>query len=275
VPRARTLLVDVLLSTSIFLRRGSGLFTAMAIGACDEQELHARTTSYWDDLEELQSEGHTHSGLMKWESDVYERFLPPTGTIGLIGCGTGRDLFPLVERGYTVDAIDGSAKCIEQAHANLEDRGLAASLYCADISSFQFPRDLYDAFIISWFLYSYFPGQARRVAILAGLKRKLSAQGKIILSLPKSALISKTPSQRVSDWMARMTRNPTPPGELDYYLIRNMGGGALMWMREFDRQQITDEAARAGLELLHWQEYEEDDEPIGVVLRHASDSVSR
>jgi hypothetical protein len=39
-----------------------------------------------------------------------------------------------------------------------------------------------------------------------------------------------------------------------------------MWMREFDRRQIEKEASRAGLEVLHWQEYEEEDEPIGVVL---------
>ena len=266
MPRARTLLVDALLLVSTFLRRGSSLLSAMAIGACDEQELHARTTSYWDDHEELQTEDQTRSGLMRWENDIYERFLPPSGTIGLIGCGTGRDLFPLVERGYAVDGVDGSAKCIERARENLAELGLEASVYCADIASFQFPRKQYDVFIFSWFIYNHLPGQSRRVAILSRLRQKLSAEGRIILALAKSGLISRTPSQRVSHWMARLTRNSAPPGELDYYIVRNRGGGALMWMREFDRQQITEEAARADLELFHWQEYEEVDEPIGVVL---------
>jgi SAM-dependent methyltransferase len=264
--RARTLLVGALLKLSTLLSRGSGLFTALAIGACDEQELHARTTSYWDDLEELQTEEHTGSGLMRWERDFYERFLPSGGAIGLIGCGTGRDLFPLLERGHTVDGIDGSAKCVERARENLSERELTASLYCADISSFHFPREEYGAIVFSWFIYAYLPGESRRVAILCRLREKLGSRGRIILSLPKRALISRTPSQRVSHWMARLTRSSAPPGELDYYLVRNRGGGRLMWMREFDRRQIEKEAARAGLELLQWQEYEEDDEPIGVVL---------
>jgi len=266
VPRARTLLVDGLLRVSTLLNRGAGLFTALAIGACDEEELHTRTTSYWDDLEELQTEEHTGAGLMQWERNFYERFLPPAGTIGLIGCGTGRDLFPLAERGHTIDGVDGSPRCIERARETLEEKGLKAGLYCADITSFQFPRERYDAIIFSWFLYCYLPGVSRRAEILASLRKKLKDGGRIILSLPKSALISRTPSQRVSHWMARLTRSSAPPSELDYYLVRNRGGGMLMWMREYDREQMEEEAANAGLQLFHWQVYEADDEPIGVVL---------
>lgn len=264
--KARKLLVDVLLRISILFSRGSGLFTALAIGACDEQELHERTTAYWDDLEELQTEGHTCSGLMRWEHDVYERFLPGTGKIGLIGCGTGRDLLPLARLGYTMDGVDSSVRCIERARQTLEKLGVEAGLYLADISSFRFPREPYEAIIFSWYLYAYLAGSSRRVAILARLGQQLQPGGRILLSIPKRALISSTPSQKVSRWMARLTLNPTPPGELDYYLIRHQGGGRLMWMREFTREQIADEAARAGLDLLHWQEYEEEDEPIGIVL---------
>lgn len=266
MPRARTLLVGGLLGVSTLLRRGAGLFTALAIGACDEQELHDRTTSYWDDLEALQTAEHTDSGLKHWERDFYERFLPVTGTIGLIGCGTGRDLFPLVKRGLTVDGVDGSPKSIERARENLAETGLSASLFCADIASFQFPRERYDAFIFSWYLYCYLPGPSRRVSILSQLRQQLCDEGRILLSLPKRALISRTPSQRASRWMASVTRNPAPPGELDYFLVRNQGGGALMWMRNFDRRQIEEEVAGAGLELSHWQDYDDDDEPIGVVL---------
>lgn len=51
---------------------------------------------------------------------IYERFLPfvrPGGSILDAGCGSGRDTLAFVQRGYSVDAFDGSAEMARRASA--------------------------------------------------------------------------------------------------------------------------------------------------------------
>lgn len=51
---------------------------------------------------------------------IYQRFLPliaPGATILDAGCGSGRDTLAFVQRGYTVDAFDGSPEMARRASA--------------------------------------------------------------------------------------------------------------------------------------------------------------
>ena len=267
MPRPRALLIDLLLLAATALRRSSNAFTAAAVGACDLGELRTRNLLYWDDKEDLQSEAHVSSGLMEWEAAAYDRFLPGTGTIGLIGCGAGRDLIALARLGFTVDGIDGSPKCIELAGRFLENAGCEARLCCGDIASVELPRDRYDAFIFSWFTYCCIPGTETRVSVLERLRRRLTPDGQIIVTLPGDVLLPEGPSRRISAWSARLTRNPTPPGPGDSFVVRSLREGGLLYMHAFERQEIVSEAASAGLQVLHYERFEEhDDKPVVAVL---------
>jgi 2-polyprenyl-3-methyl-5-hydroxy-6-metoxy-1,4-benzoquinol methylase len=51
---------------------------------------------------------------------IYERFLPlvrPGGRILDAGCGSGRDTLAFLQRGYQVDAFDGSSEMVQRASA--------------------------------------------------------------------------------------------------------------------------------------------------------------
>lgn len=51
---------------------------------------------------------------------IYDRFLPQVkrgGTILDAGCGSGRDILAFIQRGYEVDAFDGSAEMARRAAA--------------------------------------------------------------------------------------------------------------------------------------------------------------
>lgn len=53
-------------------------------------------------------------------SPIYGRFLPLVKTGGRIldaGCGSGRDTLAFIQRGYAVDAFDGSAEMVRRASA--------------------------------------------------------------------------------------------------------------------------------------------------------------
>lgn len=262
----RTLLIDCLLAVATWLRRGSSLLVAMAAGACDRRELHARTLRYWDGLVELQARDHTLSGLMEWEERAYGRFLPEEGKLGLIGCGTGREAIALADRGHRVVGVDSSEVCLRKARENIAAAGSAVTFLSGDIADFDFPEGRYSAFVFTWYIYCYIPGSSTRVGVLERLARRLTAGGRILLSVPRTDLFSPVASPRAARWTARLTFNPRTPEPRDRYLVRTLGDGGLLWMAALDRRDIESEAKAAGLRTLHWVEYEEEDRPAVAVL---------
>ena len=62
-----------------------------------------------------------------------KRFLEPA-------CGTGRLLFALAKRGYSVGGLDLNEKAVEFCNARLRRHGYAAAAFVANMSDFRVPR---------------------------------------------------------------------------------------------------------------------------------------
>ena len=265
VPRVRAVIVDMLLLGAVLLRRGSSLLSTLAIGVCDLVELQTRNLRYYERLENFQTVGHIQSGLMDWEQEAYSRYLLTNGTIGLIGCGAGRDVLGLLEQGYAVDGVDTSEKCIELALRHLEGSGYEAGLFLADIASFEFPRQAYDAFIFSWFTYNHIPDTSVRIQILDRLRRRLASDGIILLTLPGPAELPQPSKRWITRLAAKVSCNPNPPGSKDRFLVRSMQDGGLLYMRALDQDDIVSEVGAAGLRLIHFEHMVEGESIVAVL----------
>src|SRR6266446_8777737 len=53
------------------------------------------------------------AGLMHWEKDLLQRFVHPGAAVLIIGCGSGRDLIPLAERGCRVTGIEPESSALD------------------------------------------------------------------------------------------------------------------------------------------------------------------
>ena len=76
-----------------------------------------KTLDYYEKNADTFAEGTLDVGF----SNVQDRFLsylPESATILDFGCGSGRDTKGFLDRGYTVDAVDGSEKLCEIASNN-------------------------------------------------------------------------------------------------------------------------------------------------------------
>ncbi|HET9491784.1 MAG TPA: class I SAM-dependent methyltransferase [Methylomirabilota bacterium] len=95
----------------------------LAAGILRLSDLRHGIASAWADFG--RHEAAILSGLMSWE-ELYGHALKPDDRIFLIGCGTGRDLIALLERGHRVSGLDPAPGVVALPREMLAREGLAA-----------------------------------------------------------------------------------------------------------------------------------------------------
>jgi 2-polyprenyl-3-methyl-5-hydroxy-6-metoxy-1,4-benzoquinol methylase len=233
-----------LLAASGMLRVASNGLTAVAAGVCGVDDLVSRTQEDWDSDRNLGllEAPNVFAGLMEWEKPIVGA-LKPNSVVGVIGCGAGRDLIPLARMGFTVDGVDISPRAIRLAKEFIAKAGVHVDLYCADATEFIFPRKEYDAFIFSWFTYSYIPHSHRRIQALVNLRDKLAPDGRVTLSFHRYNRRGEHVS-RIASFVGKITLNPNPPKPGDDF------GRSLSYTHHFRQEEIVGEARAAGYDVL-------------------------
>ncbi len=94
-------------------------------------DTHLYDTMTWGDCEPLYLEAALHSG----------------GPVLELGCGTGRMLLPMAQRGLKITGIDQSAEMLAVTRQRLVTAGVSASIVEGDMSRFRFAEPF--AFIFS------------------------------------------------------------------------------------------------------------------------------
>lgn len=221
----------------------------MAAGLCDLPELIRRTRADWDEADSFMDPAHTHSGFMGWEQPICS-FLKPGGRIGVIGCGSGRDLLALARRGYTVEGLDTSARALRLAQQYLTQAGISATLHQGDAAEFVFPSPRYDAFVFSWFTYSYLPTAHRRIQALRNLRQRLDPDGCVVIVYIPYAREGRL-FIRLARAVAALARNPHPPVLGDVFTV------SLSYEHRFTPEEFAAEARAAQFVVAtSWQDAE-------------------
>jgi SAM-dependent methyltransferase len=161
--------------------RVSRFTTFLAAAITPLAVLRQGTTNTWDTFS---TEDHgIDSGFLRWEAHLAERYLPRGTRVLIVGCGTGRDTIPMLQRGCTVVGIDPAAAAIDVGRRALRERGFEADLR---VGFFEDSIDAwtpdFDVVWFSWFAYSYIPGRRQRLRALAAAMSALRPDGLIIIS---------------------------------------------------------------------------------------------
>jgi SAM-dependent methyltransferase len=123
------------------------------------------------------------TGLMDWERNLVDRFVPPGANVLIVGAGSGRDVIPLVERGCRVTGVEPASVPLTIARRVLQRRGLAATLvegFFEDVSI----SGPFDVVMFSYYSYSYIPESTRRIAALRKAASLVTVDGPIVVSYP-------------------------------------------------------------------------------------------
>ena len=121
------------------------------------------------------------AGLLPWESEVYRAVIRPEDRVLLIGCGTGRDLLALRQRGCDVTGLEQSSSLADRARTTLSRHGLPTVVIAEPIESYS-SDGMFDVIVFSLYSYSYIVGMTSRVGILTRLRERLLPAGRIIIS---------------------------------------------------------------------------------------------
>ncbi|MFI5214186.1 MAG: class I SAM-dependent methyltransferase, partial [Gemmatimonadales bacterium] len=119
-------------------------------------------------------------GLMPWERKLYGHIKPGERVL-LVGCGSGRDLLPLLEQGCEVVGVEPAARPLARAQEVISQRRLTARLvggYFEDVDL----SGAFDVISFSYFCYSYIPVRRRRIEALRKARRHLAAGGRVFVS---------------------------------------------------------------------------------------------
>lgn len=213
-----------------------------------------------DSLRSWQAFYDTHpshdSRLMPWESDFVDRYVSPGADVLVIGCGSGRDLLPLVERRCRVTGIDAVCSSLDIARRMLAERGMTATLIEGFAEEMRI-AGAFDAVIFSYYCYSVIPESARRVAMLHKTAGVLNPGGHIVVSLA-----SNTP--RPHAWLVRAGQLSgalygcdwrVEPGDLVWNNRENRPSYA--YTHAFEPGEIERDAAAAGLSVVYRQTWED------------------
>jgi SAM-dependent methyltransferase len=227
------------------LQAGTTALSAIAAGVQTRADLQASITRLWDDVAD--QDGGDASGWLAWESAFYEPQLEAGSRVLLVGCGGGRDLLPLLQRGHAAEGLDIAPRALEACRHRLASLGLAAPLHLGSIEDATLAAR-FDRVIFSWLCYGYIPGERARVAALANARAHLEPAGRVLVSyVRRDPPPSRLPA-RLAGLAARLTGSDWTPAYGDLLLLsRSRGGAGLHFEHHFAPEEIEAEARAAGL----------------------------
>lgn len=137
-------------------------------------------------------------------------YLPPGGRILEAGCGLGRWVFYLRQKGYDVTGIDLARSAVELA--NRYDP--SAPILLEDVLSSPFPSGSFDA-VISLGVVEHFQGGPD--AALQELRRLLRDDGLLFISVPLNTWLRRIFTHPLKDWQRRRQERRGIPYEFEEY----------------------------------------------------------
>jgi SAM-dependent methyltransferase len=235
----------ILLDASQLFDRMSRACVHMAAGLTSIGQMRIGVRYRWQDFS--LGDDCVDSGLMPWEIALADAYVKPGARVLVVGCGSGRDVLPLVRRGCVVVGVDPAETAVETGRRALAARGLSATLFPGFFEDLHWDPE-FDVVWFSYFAYTYIPDSRRRVAVLQLAAEALAPGGRILISV-----YGHTPQERLS-WLGtlvgRLTHNDWLPGRGDRFCVQP-GTRLLRYEHHFSETALREEFRQARLQVIH------------------------
>ena len=184
-----------------------------------------------------------------WEDEFFKKHVRPGDSILVAGAGTGRDVFPLLEAGHEVTALDITPKALEVLAERARERGLKVLTLEASIVEASLPPRAYDVVLFSWFCFGYLRGADDRGRALARSEAALRPGGRILLSYPtrRDSDPAAAPPSALGRWAARWLGGVEPERGDQFVVSGTAREPAVFFSHAFTPGEVEDDAHRAGL----------------------------
>ena len=242
----------VLLWTARWFDRARALCVSLSAGTLGFRQLRAGIEDTWSGF--VADESEIASGWDPAEAAIVARFISAVDRVLVIGCGTGRDLIPLLRMGCEVVGIDPVPEIVAMARRELEKRQLQSSIVEGYFEDTAVPGR-FDVVLFSNHTYSYIPERSRRVAVLKKAADLLSPRGRILATYLASRAPFRPRMLRAMQAVARLTRSDWRPERGDHLEPLDGRPGRFAYEHFFGPGELEHEAADASLIVLPHREH--------------------
>lgn len=122
-------------------------------------------------------------GLQQAEQEMVKRYFPATGHLLDLGCGAGRAVLHLSQKGFAVTGIDLSLPMLLAGRSRAPTMRLSG----ANLLALPFVNDSFSAAFMFFGALQHIPGRANRQLALQEMARIVRPQGRLILGLDNLA----------------------------------------------------------------------------------------
>ncbi|MFE9929168.1 class I SAM-dependent methyltransferase [Streptomyces sp. NPDC005533] len=171
------------------------------------------------------------------ETDIIQRAVPAEARILELGSGVGRMTHPLLERGFTVTAVDESPQMLERVHG--------ARTVCSPIEALELD-ERFDVVLLGSFLVHAGDPHVRR-ALLRTCRRHVANDGCVLIQREGEGRHENLPHERkIADGVVRvLSSDPVSPGVRSVHVEYVFSDAR--WTQTFLSRPLTTEAFELAL----------------------------
>ena len=176
---------------------------------------------------------------LRLELDLWQSLCVPQGVALEVGCGTGRVLLNLLERGVNIQGLDASPVMLDHLRGRAQALGLRPAVALADMRDFHLP-DLFHTVLFTHRTFHHLLNPEDQVAALSTIRPLLAPGGRLAVECIHLSLAFLT---------SLHGRRPGPVSTL----MHPASGEVLLWFREGYYHEAS--------QILEWSEIFEQYDP--------------
>ena len=205
----------------------------------------------YDTQSAFYAQEQTGAGLDEALRRRLQQRLPRSGTVLVVGSGTGRECFALARDGWQVIGVDFAPAMVRLASEQAQRAGLSVEFHTADVRGFGVPQRSLAGVLFTYDVYSFLPRAEERVALLGRMRSWLRTDGVVFLSARRVSTIYERAILTLQ-WMAGRRWENIRWGDSHTRWIAPDGLLRRSFIHVFSDRQLRSEIAAAGYRAGPW-----------------------
>jgi len=230
------------------------------LGCLSADELNSITAAHYGESQFYTSNEHNLSGFFDWEAEVLGRYFRPGSRVLVAAAGAGREVLALRKGGFEAVGFECSLPLVTASQKIFDELGQPDPVKYWPPDRVPSGPASHDGLILGWSAYTHIPTRNRRIAILAGLRKRVPSKSPLILSF----------FTRQSD--SRREKHVHRMGTLCGFFLRGRKeplelGDRIEWSRfvhRFTKDELEDELRTAGFRVDYYRESTSDGHAVAI-----------
>ena len=159
-----------------------GLWAGLWLGLLSREQLHKIDQLSYGASKSYPGSEYNLSGLYGWEAQAVDRYFRGCRRLVVLGAGAGREVAPLLDRGFEIKAFECHQGLREAGNRLLADQGPQFSIQSMKRDRCPELKGAFDGVIIGWGMVTLVQGRPTRLRLLRDLRSAVPTDAPMLMS---------------------------------------------------------------------------------------------